>query len=1483
MDMHAKFFALNNLFSRPLISSFITKRNTGTICLLFLIVCRTHAFSLTPLITSSSQLSSNASDAVEGTHIEYLIDGNPNTFWHTDWHNSYDSNNPHYVQVALNQKVSGYICVYLRRRNSQNDHPTKMLVTGSPDGTRWKEMANLSFPFEGPGTESYSDVVEISPACKYFRLIGTDCTGIDIQNFRGFWHTAELQIYSMSAGDATLLLLQTGIATYSDYLKGKTFDIGTDTGQFSDGESADEFMKLLRQAQDILDGKADIPSYEEAKTLVESIQNRYNAVMASEVLFNLKDGYYRVLTNLQYYVINNNGEKEYVTKAMYSDPRGYGSWGTLDEHDLAFVWKLTQKTGGIEMLNMGTDMQFKSMGSPVTMSKSARNLMAFDIVGRENGHTVIYIRMASTPKNEENTIYLHQWYHSCGTGTGANMCSWRGTWTLGADKGTSEWYIEGLSEEEIQAIDGITNEVHLSADDLSLEVGEEYTLDVSLVPSNNYFHKVSWYSDNTSVATVDGEGHVKATGVGKTKIHATANDAGGASAECTIRVTKTPATKENLIINEIQSANIDCFMDPSWNYGGWVELYNPSDRAVNIAGFWISDDASNLKKHHINQGVGPIPAHGFRNLWFDHHDMYCLTQIDDKLDVEGGTVYISDEQGTLIVSQEYPAAVSRCSYARKTDGGNEWGTTAFPTPAASNSSSRFAETRLEAPHVNLDPQLFEGSLSVQVDIPQGATLRYTTNGSTPSLKNGQTSETGLFKVTGTTVFRFCLFQEGFLPSRVVTRSYILRDKEFNIPIVSVNTNSDNIYSTEYGIFAKGPNGRSGNGQSEKCNWNMEWERPVNMEFFNEDGQVILNQEADFAACGGWSRAWEPHSFELKANKMYELENRFEAPILPTKPYNKYRSVKFRNGGNDNTCRIKDPAIQEIIRTSGFYVDTQGYYPTCVFINGTFMGTLNLREPNNKDYGLSNYGYDTDYMDSFEISPDSDYVQKKGTKEAFNRLVTLCQNAANESNYQEILKLLDIDEYTNYMAAELYLGATDWLSNNVKGFRSLDPEHDGRFHIVMFDTDSTLGTEDPFNRLLGFGNDFTRIFKGLVKNKTWAKKLVDTYCLVGGSVCEPERVDSVVRAMATKVEKMQKYANYYGNGNSPWSTANSVISSIRSTSRRNNMIRALKNYSALGLSSKSTQSVKFRSNIPDAGILLNDMQVPTGRFDGSLFAPITLTAQAPAGYTFLGWLDGKTQELLSADSVFTLPTRGDLNLVATYEKMPEEQWLASGATPVKINEMSGANERFMNDRQKKTDWIELYNTTDHTIDLAGMYLTDNFDKPQKYQIPAQDSISTKIPPHGFYILWADKKENRTQLHTGFEIDKDGGSLMLTSQDGTWKDILSYPAHTSEQSIGLYPDGSNYVYTFSHPTIEKGNLVGSYSALFEKRDPQTSVQPLLPDGELSADIVRIEYYDAAGLQLSAPRPGINLVRRVYRDGHTSTQKLVVSPSATTKWPR
>ncbi len=814
-------------------------------------------------------------------------------------------------------------------------------------------------------------------------------------------------------------------------------------------------------------------------------------------------------------------------------------------------------------------------------------------------------------------------------------------------------------------VTAVTN-ITLSETAKTMVVGEKWQLTATVSPADATIQVLTWQSDCESVATVDASGNVTAVSEGTAVITATATDGSGVHASCTITVGTNTGNLSSLIITEIQSANIDQFVDPSWNYGGWVELYNPSDLGITITGCWVSDDASNLKKVHITEPMA-VSSKGYLNLWFEHFDKYCPTQIDLKLDVEGGTIYLSDANGKLLTSQTYPEAVSRCSYARKNVTSNEWAWTSTPTPEQANDGSTFCDTRLDAPIIDHDSQIFGTTLTVCVNIPEGATLRYTTDGSAPTATNGETSLTGLFYPDATTTYRFCLVRDGYLPSPVVTRTYIYKDKDFALPVFSVTSADDNFYSAEMGIFVQGTNGRAGNGQSSACNWNMDWDRPGNFEFINTEGEMVVNQEVAIERAGGWSRAWTPYSFKVKANKLYELQNYLPYDFFEEKPYLRHRTLQMRNGGNDNYCRIKDPALQEIVLRSGIDVNCQAYEPVMHYINGRYAGTINMREPNNKHYVYANYGLDDDEIDQFEMSPDSGYIQKCGTYESMQRWYDLAEQCGDAAVYEQIKEMVDIDEYCNYMAVEFYLGSYDWPQNNVKGWKPI--VDGGKYRFVLYDLDGALATTNSFSTFAGkqtytfdylYGEpvdhitkeiELVTIFLNMLQNDDFRKQFIDSYCLVTGSVFSPSRCQEIITELCNKVEASQSiYNEVYNTSSSPWGTANDLINSL-SSSRQNTMINVIKNYSPMGLGNATAQSVTLSANISEARLLVNDLPVPTNAFDGKLFAPITFKAQAPAGYRFEGW------KLVSGtvDSENTLISRGSTWNYYDQGSLDAENW------------------------------------------------------------------------------------------------------------------------------------------------------------------------------------------------------------------------------------
>ena len=875
-----------------------------------------------------------------------------------------------------------------------------------------------------------------------------------------------------------------------------------------------------------------------------------------------------------------------------------------------------------------------------------------------------------------------------------------------------------------------------------------------------------------------------------------------------------------LHINEIMVANIDRYLDTSWNYGSWVEIYNSSNNEINLNRYYINTTDTNLDKIRIGYDL-VIPAHGHGVLWFEHKYWKAPTQIDAKLDNDGGYITLFSPGGSVLDRVEYPVSMSRCSWARCSDGADEWTYTSCPTPACTNGNLPVTMWRMPAPEVNTDSRFFSTILSVQVQIPEGATLLYTTDGTTPSRKNGEVSQTGTFRMTTSQVFRFMLIKDGYLDSPVITRSYLRRQQRMNMPIVSIVTDPAHLYDEKIGFFVQGTNGRAGKGTSERCNWNMDWDRPVNMEFITQDNVCQLNQEVWMSRCGGHSKGFTPMSFKIRASKDFDGQNILPYAFFADKPYLQHKALQFRNGGNDYNCRIHDAALQSLVRTSGMDMDLQDYQPVAHYINGRFMGTINMREPNNKHNVYANHGWSDDEIDMFEIDCDSCYVQMCGTRDAWEELLELSALASDDLAYQQIRQRLDVDEFCNYMAVQFYLGNIDWPQNNCKGWRPR--VEGGKFRFVLYDLDLTFEAGSPFTH---FNNvayytfcqlydvpgvshftrevEMVRLFNNLCKNEGFALQFADAFSLVGGSVFEPDRCLQLIGQYASAVENVQMMeSGYPGRNSSPWPSAQKLISKL--TDRQNDVFPALRSFLSTLLARKVMKEVSLSANIKQASILINGQQVPLCKFHGNLFLPATLEATAPEGYRFIGWKDVQTGEVISENTVLALNGSSfKKELEACYDK-------EYTGKPVVINEVSAAGSIFVNEYFKKKDWVEIYNPSQLAVDISGMYLSDDLTNPTKYRI---EGSRTVIPAGGFKIIWCDGLPSEQYLHANFKLkNTDGALVILSAPDHSWQDTLIYCAHSGHEMVGRFPDGGRQLYRSSRPTIEKENALNSYSVPVE----------------------------------------------------------------------
>ena len=698
----------------------------------------------------------------------------------------------------------------------------------------------------------------------------------------------------------------------------------------------------------------------------------------------------------------------------------------------------------------------------------------------------------------------------------------------------------------------------------------------------------------------------------------------------------------------------------------------------------------------------------------------------------------------------------------------------------------------------------------------------------------QKSEDGLFTLNNTTNLTFRLFKDGYLPSVPVTRSYIKTTNKYTLPVVSIVGDRKYFTDPKIGIDCNGDgtNGKTGNGQDQPRNYNQEWDRPVNFSYMNAEGQMLHNQDVNIKVSGGWTRSQRFRSFKLKASKIFDGQNRYDYSFFDAKPFIRSKTLLVRNGGNDmwtHNARFMDPALETIIQRSGLDVDVQSYQPVIEYVNGELRGVLNLREPNNDDFAYANFGYDDEELDAFE-----NMKMKNGDDEVINRIFELGRNATDEAAYNELKTLLDIDEFTNYMAVTMFLDNDDWPNNNIKAYRS---RNDGRYRFVSFDLDYAFALrnfnkngDNPFSYFLQFkdntkingeGNanrEIVRLLLNLLGRDDYRRKFIDTFSLIAGSVFEPTRAGMIVDELLANVQQMCQLMKQQGinDGHDPDRAANTIKNKLQGRAKK--MAGHLKGFSYAQLS-EDAKAVKLKTDTDGARLYVNGLEVPYADFDGYLFAPVELKATAPAGYKFVGWKKGNAT--YSSDETIKLPNENNITMTATFTKLSDSELAAQGMTPVRINEVSAANGIHVNEYFKRNDWVELYNTTDQPIDVEGMYLSDNAKKPQKYQIGKGESVaSTIIPAHGYLVVWCDKLEPQSQLHASFKLDADGGDVLLTAADESWTDVLTYTVHNEDQTVGRYPDGSNQVFVMNVPTIAKTNITSSY-ALNISDGPSTGI--------------------------------------------------------------
>ena len=160
---------------------------------------------------------------------------------------------------------------------------------------------------------------------------------------------------------------------------------------------------------------------------------------------------------------------------------------------------------------------------------------------------------------------------------------------------------------------------------------------------------------------------------------------------------------------------------------------------------------------------------------------------------------------------------------------------------------------------------------------------YTLDGSKPS--SGSTPYSNSISVNGITTLRVVGYLNG---KRLETNTQTyFTERAYSLPVSSITTDPDNLWSGGRGIYAKGCCADSVQPYYGANFWKG-WERPMNIEMYEPDGTVALNQEAGIRIFGGWSKGLPQKSLTIIARKKYG-KKKFKYKLLPKLNQKKYKT------------------------------------------------------------------------------------------------------------------------------------------------------------------------------------------------------------------------------------------------------------------------------------------------------------------------------------------------------------------------------------------------------------------------------------------------------------------------------------------------------------------------------------------------------------------------------------------------------------------
>ena len=528
----------------------------------------------------------------------------------------------------------------------------------------------------------------------------------------------------------------------------------------------------------------------------------------------------------------------------------------------------------------------------------------------------------------------------------------------------------------------------------------------------------------------------------------------------------------------VSSANqVKAFADLS--AADYVELYNSSDRTVDLSGWGLSDNVNWPHKWTFPQGTSLTPGE-YRVILLDKFagTVTNLSRLRASFGVAragGEMLTLSDAAGRVLDRLYLPEIPTDISYGR-TLGMSGFFYYSVPTPGQPNGYGFLGFS--QKPELGLQSGLYYDTVSVSLTAEKGATIRYTLDGSIPTLDNSQVY-TGPIHVTETVVIRARAFQSGLQPSETVTGSYIMNTYH-TLDVVSLVCDPQELWDPETGLLSAEQDHSARNTKNpddeavrkykdeEKTKLQLPFLTPVYRTYGKDDRpgyieifdhttkEVYISQGIKMDLMGDYSLDMPQKSFKMRAQASLG-DKFFDYPLFASRDYTFYKSIALRSSGNDNVWTRVADGVQTLLVDN--YLNspilTLAWRPVVVYLNGEYWGHYNLRERKDRFSIAQHEGLDLEadkeIIENITILRAGWSVVQGSNTEYRAMLKTIDALKPNErgEDLQYIYDHIDVENYIDWLAIKMYFGDSD--PGNIMFYQLPG----GKWKCLLFDLDYGL--------------------------------------------------------------------------------------------------------------------------------------------------------------------------------------------------------------------------------------------------------------------------------------------------------------------------------------------------------------------------------------------------------------------------------------------